>query len=1089
MIVKGNNMKNKYLKIAFSLIVLFAVSFAYGQKSGSPWTKTSKNSISQGKLLPQKTIPQNASYYQLDMGVLKSNLQSVSQRDSGTLSRSLLDFPNADGSMETFRIMEYSVMHPELQAKFPEIRSYVGYGLKNATTVVYFSLSPSGLHAMTMSIDKGVQFINPYTSNGAYEAFSRSAIRVTENLFECSTVDDGLENQINLNKTVAVARNANDGRRRTFKLAVGTSIEYTNYHGGSIASALSAINTTMTRVNGIYDRELSIRMTLVANNNLLISTTGNSMFSNGEDVASITGIINSKIGETSYDIGHTFTTGSGGRAFLGNVCTPSKGGGTTGLTDPVGDPFNIDFVAHEIGHQFGATHTFNGSAGQCADNRTSATAYEPGSGSTIMAYAGICFPQNVQTSSNDYFHQASLQQIWSNITAGNSTCGVLTLTGNAAPTATAGPSYNIPVSTPYKLTGSSSNADGSGIHTYTWEQFDLGITGAPTETTEFGPIVRSLQGTTSAIRYIPNLQDVLLNGGTSTNWEKLASLERSMLFALTVRDNDPRGGQSAVDGMTVNTIAGGPFRVTSQASNVTWEVGATKTITWDVANTNIAPVATPNVTIKLSINGGVTFPYTLAANVPNDGSHEITVPNGTTTTRARIMVEGAGNIFYNLNTANFKIINVDYLLNFSGSAVTVCQPANAVYNFTYNTYRGYNQNTVFSAINLPTGATATFSPTSASANGIPVTMTITGLGSLAPGTYAFSAVGTSGSTTNNSGLELGLFSNTIASITLVAPLDDVSGLYSNVELSWEGDVNVENYLLEISSTRNFNNIVASQMLTANSYEASLALETVYYWRVTGFNRCSGNTTSLVNMFSTGVSMCNEAITATDTPIVISAIGSNTYSSDIIVTENLPIADVNVKVNIQHDWARDLKLILVSPQGTSVLLSNNNSLTDGENYTNTIFDQQATDFITQGSAPFTGTYIPEGNLSVLNGELSAGTWRLEITDLFDTDGGSLIEYTLELCVVQPLSLEDNTFAALAIFPNPNQGEFTVKLKSTSEKDIKIEVYDITGRKVQENRFENTTNFRELIRLDNVQSGMYLIRISDGLRSVTKKILVN
>ena len=1082
-------MKNKYLKTSLFLIVIFAFSMTYGQKSESPWTKTAKSSIALGKLLPQKSTPQNASYYQLDMDVLKSNLQNAPKRDSGALSRALLDFPNADGSMETYRIMEYSVMHPDLQAKFPEIRSYVGYGLKNEATVVYFSVSPSGLHSMTMSVDKGVQFINPYSSDGAYEAFSRSAILVKDNLFECSTVEDGLENPIDLNKTMVAARNANDGRRRTFRLAVGTSVEYTNYHGGTVASALAAINTTMTRVNGIYDRELSIRMTLVANNNLLISTTGNSMFPNGEDVASITGTINTKIGASSYDIGHTFTTGSGGRAFLASVCTASKGGGTTGLTEPVGDPFNIDFVAHEMGHQFGATHTFNGSAGQCAQNRTSATAYEPGSGSTIMAYAGICFPQNVRPNSNEYFHQISLQQIWNNVTSGNSTCGVLTVTGNAAPTAIAGPSYSIPTSTPYRLTGASTDADGTGLHTYTWEQFDLGITGAPTETTEFGPIVRSFQGTTTPVRYIPNLQDVLLNGGSSTNWEKLASIERSMAFVLTVRDNDPRGGQTAADGMNVNTIAGGPFKVTSQTTNVTWEIGATKTVTWDVANTNVAPIGTPNVTIKLSIDGGATFPFTLAANVPNDGSQEIIVPSGTTTSRARIMVEGVGNIFYNLNTSNFKIINVDYLLNFSPSAVTVCKPNNAVYNFTYNTYRGFNQNTVFSAINLPTGATATFSPTSASANGTAVTMTITGLGAVASGIYEFSAVGKSGAITNSSIVKLNLFSATIAPITLVAPTNGASGLYSNVEFSWEDDVNVEDYLLEISTTSNFNTIAVSQMLTTNLFTTALELETVYYWRVTGFNRCSGNRTSSVNMFSTGVSTCEDSITATDTPIIISPDTSNTYNSVITVTENLPVTDVNVKVNIQHDWVRDLRLVLISPKGTSVLLTNNNGLPDDKNYTNTIFDQQATESITQGAAPFTGTYVPEGDLSVLNGEMSAGTWRLQVTDLFDKDGGSLIEYTLDLCLSRSLSVEDNSFDGFAIFPNPNHGEFTVKLQSTSGEFVKIEVYDIRGRRVIENRFENTGNFRQVIRLDKAQSGLYLIKISDGLKTVTKKILVN
>lgn len=1082
-------MENKYLKSCLFLIVLFAFSMAYGQKSESPWTKTTKNSISHGRLLPQNTAPEKASYYKLDMGVLKSKLQNAPQRDSGTPSKALLDFPNADGTIDNFRIMEFSVMHPELQAKFPDIRSYVGYGMEDSTNVIYFSVAPDGLHTMKMSLDKGTEFINPYSTDGTYEAFSKKDIPVVQNFFECGVIEDGLSNRSEVYKSLPAARNANDGMRRTFRLAVGTSLEYTNYHGGTVASALAAINTTMTRVNAIYDKELSIRMTLVSKNDLLISSSENSIFPNNDVVETSTDILNGLIDVTTYDIGHYFTTGSGGRAYLSSVCGKSKGGGTTGLSRPIGDPFNIDFVAHEMGHQFGATHTFNGSAGQCSSNRTDYTAFEPGSGSTIMAYAGICAPQNVQINSSDYFHQASLQQIWANITD-NSTCGVLTATGNAAPTANAGASYTIPISTPYKLTGASTDPDGTGTHTYTWEQFDLGPAGVPTETTEVGPMVRSFLGTTNPVRYIPRLQDVLANGGNSTTWEKLASVERSHTFTLTVRDNDSRGGQTDVAGMEVFTEASaGPFKMTSQTSNVTWEVGANKIVTWDVANTDVAPVDTPNVNIKLSIDGGASFPYTLAANVPNDGSHEISVPNGTVSNRARIMIEGAGNIFYSVNTANFKIINVDFLLNFAPSSVTVCQPANAVYNFIYNTYGGYNQNTTFSAINLPPGTTATFSPTSAKVNGTAVTMTVNTIGNVAPGSYNITAKGTSGTRTNSSTVLLNIFKNSIGPIALVAPANGADALFSDVALTWEDDINVEDYLIEISTSSNFDAIVDTQILTTNSYAATLALETTYYWRIKGFNQCSGSTTSSVNSFSTGVPTCGFSITATDTPIAISPTGTNIYDSTILVTENLPVTDVNVKVNMTHSWVKDIKMVLISPTGIEIVLTDNRGKDADENYVDTVFDQEATTSIADALVPFTGSFKPEGDLSALYGEMSAGNWMLQVTDYFDENGGSLTEFTLELCLAQPLSVEKNSFDAFAIFPNPNNGEFTVKLRSASGEDIKIEVYDIRGRKVNENRFDNTGNFREVIRLDNAQAGLYLIKISDGLKTVTKKILVN
>ncbi|MEO5787469.1 reprolysin-like metallopeptidase [Gelidibacter sp.] len=1083
-------MKNKYLKSSVFLVMIFAFSMTFGQQGNSPWAMITKNSVSQEKVFPQESKPSKATYYQLDMSNLKSKLQNVPERTSGMQSKALLDFPNADGSMEVFRIMDYSVMAPELQAKFPEIRSYVGYSLKNPSTVIYFSVSSEGLHTMTMSMDKGTEFVNPYATDGVYKAFSRRDIPVSQNLFECGFIEDNVFNRNNLEVDFTAARNANDGTTRTFRLAVGTSIEYTNFHGGTVASALAAINTTMTRVNGIYDRELSMRMTLVPNNDLLISTTGNSLFSNGENISATTGIINGLIGATSYDIGHTFTTGSGGSAYLGSACANNKGAGTTGLTNPAGDPFSIDYVAHEIGHQFGATHTFNGTAGNCSGgNRSSETAYEPGSGSTIMAYAGICSPQNVQNNSSDYFHQASLRQIWTSITVGTSTCAVLSPNGNTAPTANAGGSYSLPISTPYKLTGASTDVDGTATHTYTWEEFDLGPAGMPATTTEFGPMVRSFQGTGNRVRYIPRLPDVIANGGILSTWEKLPSVGRVLNFVLTVRDNDPRGGQTAVDAMKVTAVASaGPFKVTSQTSNVTWEVGANKTVTWDVANTNVAPINTSMVNINLSIDGGVTFPYTLASNVANDGAHQISVPSGTVTTKARIMVESVGNIFYNVNTSDFKIINVDFLLNFSNSSVVACQPNNAVYNFTYNTYQGFNQSATFSATNLPAGTTATFSPASAIANGTPVTMTVSNMGNATPGSYTITATGTSGTKINSSAVLLEVFNGTIAAVPLLTPTNGADGLYKDVTLTWGNDINVEEYMVEISTTSNFNTLLESHTTAATSHSLSLAPATVYYWRVKALNQCSTGTTSAVYSFSTGIPTCGYSFTATDTPIVISAEGSNTYTSTIAVKENLPITDVNVKVNITHSLVSDLRLILISPSGAQVILTENNGGFFDANFTNTIFDQEAATSITSVDAPFTGSFKPEGDLSILYGEMSAGNWKLQVTDAYNVDGGSINEFTLEFCLSQPLFVEKHSFEAFDVFPNPNNGDFTVKLKSYSGAAIKIDIYDMRGRKLFENSFKNPINFREVIRLDNAPSGMYVIHISDGLRSVTKKILV-
>lgn len=323
-----------------------------------------------------------------------------------------------------------------------------------------------------------------------------------ETPFECG-FDDSSVSDKNSDFDVEAARNANDGTMRTFRLAIASTIEYSDYHvqeaglgAGTVAqkkaAVLAAMNVTMTRVNGIYERDFSITMVFVPNNENAIFINSDSFDNNnaGTLINQSQTVIDANIGFSNYDIGHTFSTGGGGLAQLYSPCTGSKARGITGSAAPVGDPYDVDYVAHEMGHQYGAPHTFNGNEGNCNGNGIASNAYEPGSGTTIMAYAGICGSQNVQSNSDAYFHQKSLQEIWANVYSGNSTCGAQTSTGNTVPTAEAGGNYIIPRSTPYMLTGSSTDTGGTSSHTYTWEQYDLGTAGVPTETTTTGPLVR-----------------------------------------------------------------------------------------------------------------------------------------------------------------------------------------------------------------------------------------------------------------------------------------------------------------------------------------------------------------------------------------------------------------------------------------------------------------------------------------------------------------------------------------------------------------------------------------------------------------------
>ncbi|MFB9056671.1 reprolysin-like metallopeptidase [Mariniflexile ostreae] len=662
----------KFLLLLLSIACLSLTSFA--QHTNPLWTVTTQKQTVKRENDFRQGFSNKNRLYQLDIEQLTARLQLASRPSNGSKASSqIITFPNADGTIGSYTVIETPILEPVFQAEQNHIRSYAGHNIENPETTIHFSLTPKGLHAMTLSPANGTQFIDPYnSSSNTYTVYNKTDLPTLKEFPKCLTPDYAttLNPSNNLSKS---AKTMGDGKLRTFRLALASTAEYASFHidAAGLSNAtmaqkkqavLEAMVVTMTRVNAIFKRDLSLVMSLVNNMDIIFldEEDGFSNFDASALIDESQTIINTTIGAANYDIGHTFSTGAGGIAELSSVCNNhAKARGVTGQPFPVGDAYNIDFVTHEMGHQFGAPHTWNGNAGNCDTLEwNSSNAYEPGSGSTIMAYAGICAPQNIQSYADAYFHQKSIQMIWNTITTGSSTCGTESSTFNSPPKANAGSSYTIPISTPYKLTGSSTDTEGTDTHTYTWEQYDLGggaSRGVPNESNASGPLVRSFEGTTSPIRYIPRLEDLRLSNG-STTWEKLASVSRPINFQLTVRDHDIRGGQTATDNMTVSTYAdAGPFKITSQQSYVSYPENSTQTITWDVAKTNASPVNTSLVNILLSTDGGLTFPTVLVANTANDGTANISFPNDIKAPFCRIMVEAVNNIFFAINPENFAI--------------------------------------------------------------------------------------------------------------------------------------------------------------------------------------------------------------------------------------------------------------------------------------------------------------------------------------------------------------------------------------------------------------------------------------------------
>lgn len=641
--------------------VLFVSGISFAQ-TDRLWSEGSLKTNSE--VLENKTNIVNPKIYQLDINGLKNILSKVPKRLAvREKSEIIISFPNSDGKLENFKVRENSNFDPLLAAKYPDIKSYVGEGLDDPNSTVYFSISPLGLSSMEIYGDKSAVFIEPYTKDlSSYVVYKKSDKKDNLSTFECTVIDVA---QKGISTTTLAARpNADDAKLRTFRLALSSTGEYTAYFGGTKALALAAMNNTMTRVNGVFEKDFAARMVLIANNDAVIYTSAStdpysaaSQMSNWNSQLQST--LTSVIGEANYDVGHLFgASGGGGNAgCIGCVCVNgSKGSGYTSPADgiPSGDNFDIDYVAHELGHQFGGNHTFSMS------NEGTGVNMEPGSGSTIMGYAGIT-SQDIQPHSDSFFHAISIQQVTNNIKA--KTCPVSTSTGNSIPTADAGLDYTIPKSTPFMLTGTGTDANGDSL-TYIWEQVDnasssqTGASSAASATKATGPTFRSWTPATTPVRYFPRMASVLAGAtttaGSEITVEALSSVARSLNFRFTVRDNRAGGSGNNSDDtkVTVNATAG-PFVITSQGTATTYPGGSSQNVTWNVAGTTANGVNAANVDILWSTNSGTTW-TTLLAGTPNDGSQAVTIPNVTTTT-GRIMVKGSNHIFFDVNNANISV--------------------------------------------------------------------------------------------------------------------------------------------------------------------------------------------------------------------------------------------------------------------------------------------------------------------------------------------------------------------------------------------------------------------------------------------------
>lgn len=952
-------MKKNLLLFILSFVAFVPLTNAQNNDSWEAFSFSNVSAVN--KSAQRDNFPTDFKLFQLKSSSdLENKLKQITSTNA-IETTATISVPNAAGQIERFVVYESSNFTPELQAMYPQIRAFVGKGLDDKNAQINLSFDPSGIQVMIFRSDKANEFIESYAASDKVYAVFESSRQKGGLPWTCSTEDKNIMQDIVVDR--GLNNRASNASYKTMRLALSCTAEYSNYFGATSSAqsglVLAGFNATLSRVNPIFERDLALKLLLIAQTTNVIYynpatdpytavTGGNAPGSWNVELqnnlsANLTGPSTSlAANNAAYDIGHLFgASGGGGNAgCIGCVCvndTPlntdrNKGAAYTSPRNgiPVGDTFDIDYVAHEIGHQIGGNHTFSHSFENNAVN------VEPGSGSSIMAYAGITGPTDVQSNSDDYFTYASILQIQNNLAP--KTCPVSVAVTHGTPLVNAGINRVIPKGTPFALTPLSVTDTGGGTFTYCWEQYDDQINmifpadpNTPTaqETTDAqnlsypsatkvdGANFRSFKPVSSPTRYFPSLQT--LNSGIPATWEVLSDVARPSNFTLTVRDNVANGGQTGTDDVRVTTDdTRGPLLVTSQnAAGVVYPTASTQTVTWAVNGTNTSAGGT-NVDILLSTDGGLTYPNILLTATPNDGTQAVTLPAGVSGAFCRFMVRANGNIFFNINQKAFAVGDYTYQ--------------------TVNTCTDYPLN--FGGLAIPEDA----------------------------------------------------------------------GFFTEYQL--------------------------------------------------------------------------------------------------VISDVFNVTDANIKVELTHGDIGSLIMGLrppVFPAGSGVqqFYNRGRTVAGGPFCTtadmNVLFDEQAAAFtcatsnLNVSTKPNTlSTVFPTPLITNIVNSPSNGIWRFYITDIVVGGAvGTMQRVVFNLCkseLTPVLSTENFEFEDFSLYPNPNKGDFTIKFKSNSTNDIKINVYDMSGRSILDKSYTNTTNFNQDIALDNVQAGIYLVSIIDGAKKTVKRIVI-
>lgn len=1006
-------------KMRYFTILLATLFFHSGLYSQAPiWRPLIKESVS---LQPSWNSIKSFSKVNIDFENLKNYLKQSIPAENNQGKTKSLDLPLPDGTVRRFQIMQSPVMEPEISSKYPEIKTFKGSDGLNYTRII---CTDKTLKAYIIS-DKGdiiIEALNASNPN-EYGVYFGTDINIPDhdisaicgerghNILKSIIPKDSWGNQ-NVAQSILTP---NPVTLITYKIAISCTGEFgqsPTLGGGTTASVIAKMADALTYANAVYEKDFAIHFNMVNNNDRIVfldpdtdpfDNTGSGGYLLGQN----TSVINPRIGPFLYDVGHVFNnscTDVGGIANLGVVCNrESKANGVTcWYTSEVAYVAQRIFC-HEMGHQFSASHTFS----NCNGNE-SGTMYEPGGGTSIMSYQGLCGALNLESGAPphpNFFHSCSLEQIIG-FTRNYITCGTKSDPLNNYPESKVLTAQNLvlPIRTPFELKGFGFDMEDTSL-TYNWEEYDNGPYGSTLgDVSSTGPLFRTFFPSTSPNRTIPQWSSIFNSSPNNPNndvREYLPFESRNLNFRFVVRDNHPGAGGASYSSlaMKVNDQSG-PFKITfPNATSDRLFKNACNKIKWDVANTFNLPVNCKKVDILLIRNRETNNPIILKTNTDNDGVELVDIPDLGTNVRVRVCVRAADHIFFDISDRDITIVDATTIgvnMGVVPNVLNVCLPQLAqvkIKSCSFGNYSGKLK--LFIEAGLPQGTTYSFGKTELSeSDETDLSIDANNLLTKSNFTITVAAITSQGDTLRDE-LTINAIKNDFSDQQLIYPKNGERNIIETPVFHWLKSINASIYAIEIATSPSFGStIIFSQKNISNDtllLPVLLKENKIYYWRIIPSNDCGQGSISPIYAFQTVNKVCVEQA-YTGNPIGLFT--NRTHSIQIPINFNGQISDINFNnVEINADAVQDVILSLISPKGTKVKLFNKNCGVTVD--FNCSFDDQAP--IPIDCPPlFNKRMRPYEALSAFNGENLQGNWVLEVVTSNLFRDGTVRNFTFQYC---------------------------------------------------------------------------------------------